>query len=182
MFSDLRKRKLTRFFNVLDRDGDGTITSADPEMVITNLASIRKLSPGMPKYDTFRAGFLAYWDDLMKRSDANDDGVVTLDEWLAYHEQMLADEQKFEYTVAFSAGIMFALMDVDDDGKITLEEYGEWMKAWGMNAESLSADIFAKLDRNGDGTLSQSEVLALTHEFYYSEDPDAPGNWAMGQY
>lgn len=182
MLSELRIRKLTRFFHLVDSDGDGTLTPADPELVVRKLARLRELRQGTPPYESFRSGFMAYWDDMMKRSDANADGVVTLQEWLVYHDEMLADEARFEYTVAVSAGVMFALMDTDESGAISLDEYGQWMKAWGLGDGELTPEVFAKLDRNGDGTLSQTEVLDMIHEFYYSDDPDAPGNWSMGPF
>ena len=182
MLSELRTRKLTRFFRVVDRDGDGILTLADPEIVVRKLASLRELRQGTTSYESFRDGFMAYWSDLMKRSDGDEDGVVTLREWLDYHDEMLADETRFEYTVAFSAGIMFALMDTDEDGTISLDEYGEWMKAWGIDEDDLTPEVFAGLDRNGDGILSQTEVLDMVREFYYSDDPDAPGNWCMGPF
>lgn len=182
MLSELRARKLTRFFRIFDRDGDGSLTIGDPQKVVHNLAKIRDLRPGTPHYESFHSGFMAYWEDLMNRSDADGDGAVTLQEWLDYHEEMLADEARFEYTVAFSAGVMFALMDVDENGTISLEEYGQWLQAWGIADDELTPEVFARLDRNGDGTLSQNEVLDMTREFYYSEDPEAPGNWCMGPF
>lgn len=182
MLSELRTRKLTRFFRIFDRDGDGTLTPEDPKTVVQNLAKLRGFRQGTPHYDSFESGFMAYWNDLMQRSDANDDGVVTLQEWLDYHDWMLADETRFEFTIAFSAGVMFALMDVDEDGTISLQEYGQWLQAWGIGDGEITPDLFAKLDRNGDGILSQKEVLDMIHEFYYSDDPDAPGNWSMGPF
>lgn len=183
MLSELQVRKLTRFFQVLDRDGDGTISREDPDAVVRRLAETRGLAPGSARFDSFHAGFLAYWHDLMERSDGNRDGVVTLDEWLSYHDIILSDEDSYRYTVAFAAGVMFALMDVDEDGQISLAEYIEWIAAWDMmELGNFSEEMFDRLDRNGDGNLSQEEVLELMDEFFYSDDPNAPGNWAMGPF
>ena len=67
-------------------------------------------------------------------------------------------------------------------GKITLEEYGEWMRAFRVEEQIITDDVFQKLDVNGDGTLSLEETLQLTREFFYSDDPDARGNWALGAF
>jgi hypothetical protein len=37
-----------------------------------------------------------------------------------------------------------------------------------------------KIDRNYDGLLSKEEFLPLLEEFYYSDDPNAPGNGIFG--
>ena len=182
MLSDFRKRKLTRFFEVVDSDGDGVFTHADTELVGARLAALRGLKAGTPDYDNFIAGFSFYWQDVRDASDANADGKVTLEEWLAYHDGMLADEQRYAATAANSAGLMFALVDKDGDGKISTDEYGDWMRAWGMTDDETFAGTMAKLDPGGSGAFSRDEVLAFTRDFFYSEDADAPGNWAMGPF
>ena len=181
MFSELRTRKLRRLFQVMDGDGDGSITMADPAHVLDGLAAMGGLEKGSPGYNNFAAGFNFYLQDLIAKADANRDGAVTFEEWIAYHETMLADEAAFASTAGFSASLMFALVDKDHDGKITIEEYGNWLKAWDGDAE-MTDDLFHRLDLNGDGTLTEDEVLALTRDFYYSEDPEAAGNWAMGPF
>lgn len=182
MLTDLQKRKLTRFFKVWDADGDGVITTKDPEQVAQNLAELRGLKPGSPEHEAFYSGFMLYQNDFLQSVDLDESGEVTLEEWLGYHEEMLQDETRFESTALMEIEIMFALMDQDGDGIITLEEYGRWMRALRIGEEDLTEKVFQKLDLNGDGTLSKEEVLQLTREFFYSDDPEARGNWAMGPF
>ena len=53
MLTELQKRKLTRFFNLFDANGDGVITKQDPEQVARNLAELQGMKPGSPEYETF---------------------------------------------------------------------------------------------------------------------------------
>ena len=182
MLTDLQKRKLKRFFAVWDANGDGTITKEDPEQVAQNLATLQGLEPGSPAYEGFLSGFMTYQDDFIKTVDIDESGRVTLEEWLAYHDEMLQSEERFQGSALMTIGAMFQLMDRDADGKITLEEYGAWMKAFGIGEQDITKDVFQKLDVNGDGTLSEEETLQLTREFFYSDDPDARGNWALGAF
>jgi len=182
MLSDFRTRKLERLFAVMDIDSDGVLTDADAETFVESLATLRELDRSSSKFETFRDGFLVYWNDFVRQADLDGDRKVTPEEWLVYHDEMLEDETRFQATTIVSASMMFMVMDANQDGRISLEEYGQWMRAWGMGDESVNAEIFAKLDRNGDGHLSNQEVVEMTTEFYYSEDPDAPGNWAMGPF
>ncbi len=113
-------------------------------------------------------------------SDLNEDGKVTTDEWITYHETMLDDDKRFAQTVAMSAGVMFALMDGDHDGFMTLEDYGRWLGAWQVDPSVIDETLLRRLDVGGNGKLSSEQIIALTREFFYSEDPNAPGNWCMG--
>ncbi|MFL7794197.1 MAG: EF-hand domain-containing protein [Anaerolineae bacterium] len=180
MLTNLQKRKLTRFFNVWDTDDDGAITTKDPEQVAQNLAKLQGLKPGSPEHEGFYSGLMSYQNDFLKAVDMDESGRVTLEEWLAYHEEMLQDEKRFEGTVLMVIEVMFALMDRNGDGKITLEEYEECMKA--LRIEDFAEKALQKLDLNGNGTLSKEEVLKLTREFFYSDDPKARGNWALGPF
>ena len=180
MLTNLQKRKLTRFFNVWDADGDGVITTKDPEQVAQNLAKLQGLVPGSSEREGLYSGLLSYQNDFLKAVDVDESGRITLEEWLAYHEQMLQDEKRFEGTALMAIEVMFALMDQNGDGKISLEEYGKCMKA--LRIKDLTEKALQKLDLNRNGILSKEEVLQLTREFFYSDDPDAPGNWALGPF
>jgi Ca2+-binding EF-hand superfamily protein len=182
MLTNLQKRKLTRFFNVWDANGDGAITTEDPEQVAQNLVELQGLKPGSPEHEGFYKGFTSYQNDFLQAVDVDESGRVTLKEWLAYHEKMLQDEERFERTALMPVKVMFELMDRNGDGKITLEEYGRWMRAFRIGEQDITEKVFQKLDLSGDGTLSKEETLQLTHEFFYSDDPDARGNWALGPF
>lgn len=182
MLTNLQKRKLSRFFNVWDANSDGAITTEDPKQVAQNLAKLQGLEPSSPEHERFYNGFMAYQNDFLKAVDMDESGRVTLEEWLAYHEEMLQDEERFEATALMSIKVMFELMDRNRDGSITLEEYSEWMRAFRIGEQDTTKEVFQKLDLNENGILSKEEVLQLTREFFYSDDPEARGNWALGPF
>ena len=125
---------------------------------------------------------MLYQNDYIQAMDLDESGRVTLEEWLAYHDEMLQSEERFQGTALMTIQVMFQLMDQNGDEKITLEEYGEWMRSFRIGEQSITEEVFQKLDLNGNGTLSQEELLQLTREFFYSDDPDARGNWALGPF
>lgn len=182
MLSDLRRRKLTRYFRLVDADGDGSFTRADSETIAARLVALRGYAPGSPAHNAFVAGFLRYWDDVRRDVDASEDGKVSLSEWLHYHAIMLANPARFEVSAETSARLMFVLLDVDGDGRVTTDEVVSWLRAWGQIDEDSIRRIPGILDINGDGFLSHAEIMSLTREFFFSEDPDARGNWAMGPF
>ena len=56
------------------------------------------------------------------------------------------------------------------------------MRAFRIGEQDITEKVFQKLDLNENGTLSKEEILQLTREFFYSDDPDARGNWALGPF
>ena len=179
MLSHLRTRKIGRFFDVIDSNGDGVFTPEDTQVVGERLASLRGLAPGSDAYENFMAVFGFYWDDIRKSCDADADGQVTRVEWIAYHERMLADRARFDSTVGAAATMMFSLLDHDGDGVITPERYTAWIGACGIADPPTAATMVAKLDPHAEG-FTRERALALAEEFFYSDDPQAPGNWALG--
>lgn len=78
--------------------------------------------------------------------------------------------------------MFFDIQDVDKDGTISLEEYGVMYKIHGIGDDSLVAEIFAKLDFDGDGKIMKNDYLNLVADFYLSNNPQAPGNLFFGAY
>ncbi|AOX01822.1 hypothetical protein BJP34_22425 [Moorena producens PAL-8-15-08-1] len=181
MLSELQQRKLTRLFNLYDQQTNGVLTQADFERITDNLAAIRGWTPGSPYYDNLLAIYMRIWNGVQKFTDQNQDQQVTLDEWLTYHENVLSDTEGNEAVVnAKAAGIIF-LLDSDKDDKVTLEEYRQFFQAYGID-DSQIEEIFGRFDQNNDGYIDKQEILDLVTEFYYSQDPEAPGNWIFGSY
>jgi len=86
---------------------------------------------------------------MMSNLDTNEDGKLTLDEFLNGRPGENADNQReiSEERKARMAEMMaerFARMDVDDDGSVTMEE--------------IKGATFAAMDRNDDGVLSAKEL------------------------
>lgn len=178
--SEFRKRKLGVLFAAFDGNKDGMLTNEDPVIIYERIAAIAGLEPGSQGHTNFELGFMAYWKDFIMASDLDADGRVGLDEWLRYHAAMLDDDKRYQQTVSMSLGVMFALMDGDQDGAMSLADYGRWLGAWQLDPAVITEELLAHLDIGGNGMLTQDQIRTLTHEFFYSDDPKARGNWCMG--
>jgi Ca2+-binding EF-hand superfamily protein len=174
------KKRLVRFYNVYDSDGNGTITQADAEKSLANLAALRSYENGTPEYESFRAGFLVYWNDLLKAADADQNSEITMDEWLNYHENLIADKPKALQTVLPSVFAMFDVMDSDGNGAITMNEYKDFMRAFGVPEKWIGDEVFHKLDLNSDGTISKEELGKVVDQMYFNPDPTCAGNYLFG--
>ena len=179
MNSQIRKR-LVRFYNVYDSNGDGVITQADAEKSLNNLAAVRNYKKGSAEYESFRAGFMVHWNDFLKAADADQNSEITLEEWLIYHDKLITDKHKAMQTVLPSVFAMFDVMDADGDGSISMNEYKNFMIAFGIPDRWIGDDVFHRLDLNNDGSISKKELGELVEQMYFNPDPACPGNVLFG--
>ena len=123
MLTQFRRRKL----DLYDVNKDGYLEAADYTRVGEEFATSTGSAPGSPDYEQLRAAYLEVWERLWQAADANQDGKVTRDEFLAYHEALPVMRE----TVAELARTILRLTDRDGDGKISLAEYAALSQAYG---------------------------------------------------
>lgn len=181
MLTDLQGRKLARYFAVHDVDDDGRIAPTDFLRIVENVRILHGLRKDSREHRELLNGYLARWEALRLSADADDDGSVDLDEWLAYWGEVVDDDERYQEEVIELTGRMFALFDTDEDGVIGPDEFCDFYGVHGMSA-ALARSVFIDLDRDGDGRMSHDELLAVADEFYRGDDPHAPGNRLFGPY
>ena len=179
MLTDLQLKKLPKMFALNDNNGDGVIAQEDFEEAARTLAYLRGLAPGTAEYQDMHKTIMSRWNHIRETCDADGDNRVTLKEWLAYWDKVLATEGEYERVGKPFSVVVARTLDRDGDGKISPKEYTQWVSRWGVD-EKAALDCFARLDLNGDGHLSVDEFVTLVAEYFQSSDPSSPGNWLLG--
>lgn len=179
MLSSLQKQKLTRYFRVYDVDDDGAIGRRDFERVLENLRVLHGVDGHGPQWAALRQAYLHRWEAVRRSADVDADGGVDLEEWLDYWAALMADSDRYEAEVSSLVDRLYALFDTDESGWIDADEFCDFYGAYGLRA-ALAREVFGDLDGDGDGAISRAELTALAHEFYRSNDPEAPGNRLYG--
>jgi Ca2+-binding EF-hand superfamily protein len=179
MLSEIMEKKLTKHFQFQDLDQDGFVEKADWEQCARNLAEIRDWKPESPEYNNILTKHVQIWTNFWKPADGDDDGKVSLKEYLE-----LADGQRKKSffsldLIADLFGAIFEIIDLDGDGKITVHDYKQYFKAWGLD-EALAEQAFPRLDLSGDGRLSRSIFIQFGSNFFMADEPNVPGNWLFG--
>src|SRR4051794_36073404 len=59
--------------------------------------------------------------------------------------------------------------------------YGDGRRGSTPPGSNVADEAFRHLDQDGDGYLSADEFITAIVEYWSSDDPDGPGNWAMGR-
>lgn len=179
MLTDLQRTKLTRYFRVYDIDDDGRIGPADFERVVENVRILHGLGDDSPAHRQLRKAYLRRWEALRESADADRDGGVDLNEWLAYWDGVLRSDDRYEAEVTSVVRRLFEVFDTDEDGVIGPQEFADFYGVYGLAAR-LARRTFEALDTDGDGVMTREELLAVGHEFYRGDDPSAPGNRLFG--
>lgn len=178
MLTRFQKQKLTNLFAIHDLDRDGALEKSDYVEYTRRIAAKRGVGPGSPKYDALLSRFLGFWDMLRQTADRDQDERVTLREWFACFERLLSSPAAAQDMKPIGEAV-FNMLDRNDDGVVTLEEY-KWLYSSGGLDPNLAADSFKRLDTDHDGRITKAELSTRLFEFFMSEDPESPGTWLFG--
>ena len=181
MPGELPRKKFTHYFSILDRDGDGMLERSDFESIVGAVASARGLQEGSAEYGRLRDAVMDTWSHIEEFADPNGDGRATLDEWIQTLDDTINNEDKYErYVTPFATGV-FEMLDTDNDDEVGPDEYRQFFSIFGVSTDA-SDEAFRRLDTNGDGRLTKSELLERVREFHTADDPNAPGNYLFGSF
>ena len=181
MLSDLQRKKLSRYFRVLDTDGDGELERSDYEQRVEAFAKEFGCAPGSPRHASIQRAWMDQWKGLVAAADDDHDRKVSLAEFLAMHDEAIQDKERlYGVLLAVSRWIMEAA-DVDGNGVMSRIELQKALRATGLS-EAEASESFRRLDRDGNEKVTKAEFLSCAAAFYASDDPAAAGNWLFGAF
>jgi Ca2+-binding EF-hand superfamily protein len=175
MASEFQRRKMAGMFDAMDADANGFLEQADFEALTERWVKIRGWEPGSEDYERMRGILMGWWAGLVAMGDENHDGRVSFDELMLLVDQLGAMRAEVEAT----ADAMFDAIDESGDGRISVDEHKQVVKAWKGSDDGVE-EVFPQLDLNGDGTLSRDEFRELWFEFWAGADESAPGRFVFG--
>ncbi|NEO84981.1 MAG: calcium-binding protein [Spirulina sp. SIO3F2] len=181
MLTDLQKRKLMKLFSMYDANCDGSLVSQDFDAVAQKLSGIAGWSTRSPKCLTLTHQLSQKWKRLKGSADSDRDQQISIDEWFCYYDEVLADKKRYAEQVKSLQELIFDVFDANGDGELSADEWAKLLSVYNISPVYVSI-IFPKLDADQDGVLKKADVLALMDEFFYSDDPNAPGNLVFGPY
>ncbi len=176
--SDLMIRKLDRWFASFDTDLDGAIDLLD----VTGMAQVYCEAYGIPpRSATWRRMHRAahvLWRAIEHRSGAEVPtrlGRKELHAWAGTYEYVDFIERA---AIPFSE-TAFSIADSDGDGRCTVDEMMAAQKRSGMSEQEVHRS-FGVLDFDSDGFVTAEDFVEAHRDFYFSHDPQAPGNLMAG--
>lgn len=149
------------------------------------LAEIRGQAPDSPAVQALEAELGNTWGQLAALADTDNDGRVSRDEWREAARAITGAMQAatdangprpFEDWVR----VLYRVIDGDGDGRITEQEYADWLSALGLAADTDIGSAFAGFDKNADGYLSVEEFSDVYHQYWSDFDPTTPAHRWLG--
>jgi hypothetical protein len=181
MLTDLQKRKLTKLFSMYDSDYTGVLVKKDFELMFKKLSTFRDWSKRSPRCLVLEDTLMRKWQGLEQKADTHHNDEVSIDEWLAYYDEVLADDQACSEVVASLIELIVDVFDRDEDSKVNQADWGHLLAAF--NESPVYAPlVFPALDHDQDGWLTKDEIRNLFKRFCAGDDPNDPANHMFGPY
>jgi Ca2+-binding EF-hand superfamily protein len=181
MLSDLQHQKISHYFRiVLDQDRNGILEENDFLEIGESLCILWIYKPGTPEYQRVIDGCLKSWE-MFQKYFTNQNAEANEEQFLKFYDNMFSDSDQSLYKefVSLMIGGIFDAFDLNKDGVISTDEYTDMFLCYHIPIKH-SARAFVKLDRDGDGTITKTELIAAVDEFFRSNDEKARGNWLFG--
>ena len=176
--TELQIRKLHKWFASFDADGNGVVDILD----FTGMAQLYCEAYGIaPRSDAWRrmhGSAHVLWRALEQRTGAPNPAKLTLEEWVSWMGSNEYVDFILRAAIPFSE-TAFSLADADGDGRCNVHELMAAQHRSGMSEEEIHRS-FDVLDLDGDGYVTAEGFTQAHVEFYFSDDPAAPGNLMAG--
>lgn len=179
--SDFLDRKLTRRFATWDRNGNGALEKDDFLQGADRLGEAFGYSEDSPQRRRMRDLCLELWQRMAEVADFDRNGRISPEEYgKAFGKLVLEEPGAFDAAYVPVIDALTAMADHDGDGKLDREEYRAWfVTAFGVGEHDVDV-AFDKIDTDDDGHVTRSEMVTAIRDYYFSDDPEVPGNWLLG--
>ncbi|GAU69402.1 hypothetical protein SSP35_12_00500 [Streptomyces sp. NBRC 110611] len=153
-------------FRRMDADGDGVVDLADFLRAPRKLLAALDIPEDAPKAQALIRANETQWESFLFLGDADRDGRLTSDEYVTTRTspEFRSPKRPGKGEVCQT---LFAVLDGDDDGSISQDEFLRAADFLCMPPAEAST-YFATLDSDKDGQLSDKEFLKAVRRFYTS--------------
>ena len=175
----LARTMLERRFAVVDTDGNGVWQRDDYRLLIQRLSQTFGHPADSAAGRAVATALAALYDTMLSDLDANRDGVISREEFVAGVGPDLAGRPEFDAAVGATARSLIQVADADGNGVLDPGEYTLLAAVYGARADQAER-AFGRLDQDHNGVLDVTELTLAIGQFFANRDPGGYGNVAFG--
>ncbi|MGW0758933.1 EF-hand domain-containing protein [Streptomyces sp. NPDC002814] len=160
--------RLVKRFEKWDTDGNGVLEASDFQGEAARIAQNLGKSADSPEVQELHSAFQGLYQHLAQKAGVPAGGAISREQFLDATGEMLFKEGEASFNRALSPVVkaLIRLCDDNHDGEIDAREFQAWLSAVGVPA-SQAGKMFQKVDTNGDGRLSEDELLQVVRDFHF---------------
>jgi tellurite resistance protein TerC len=170
---------LERRFAVIDTDGNGVWQRDDYRLLARRLCEAFGHAADSAACRAVAAAQRELFDAMLSHVDANQDQMISPDEFVAGLGHPMRDRSGFDAAVRGTADTLIRVADADGNGVLDAGEYTRLAAVYGARADE-AGRAFDRLDQDRNGMLDAAEFTLAISQFFASRDPGAHGNVAFG--
>ncbi|MGR8009983.1 EF-hand domain-containing protein [Streptomyces hypolithicus] len=168
------ERKTAARFASFDQDGNGYIDREDFSAAAAALLAEFGTTARCDKGQALYMGAEAFWQGMAGIADVDGDQRVSREEFVTGAVKRLRDSpQRFAEIARPFLHAAIAVAAEDDGSGVTPQAAERVLKVLGVRAES-AGKVARALDADGDGLISEDEVLDAFAAYYTTAEPDLP--------
>lgn len=171
-------RKFDILFDWFDHTNDNWLTHEDFEQMAELFTAVARPDDHENR-GAMREAFTSWWDLLRDAGVTDAQGRVGRQGFIQVMRSGVTEPKNFEHVIMGIVNALMSALDTDRSNELSAREYVRMYEALGISPETSDA-AFRRLDRNGSGSITHAEFRTAIEEFYLSTDPEAPGNWLLG--
>lgn len=168
MTNALANDRLAKRFEKWDTDGNGVLEASDFQGEASRIVQNLGKSADAPEAQELHSAFQGLYELLAQKVGVPAGGAISREQFLDATGEMLFKEGEASLNRALSPVVkaLIRLCDDNHDGAIDAGEFQAWLTAVGVPV-SQAGEMFQKVDRNGDGRLSEEELLEVVRDFHF---------------
>ncbi|MFI6645338.1 EF-hand domain-containing protein [Streptomyces sp. NPDC050504] len=173
--------KFEKGFGHLDVDGDGELTEDDHVEMGRRVAVSLGYGQDSAEAERITGAYLRIWREVHLPFVAAGAAGISRSQFIASCHDLARDPQTARTVLGQVAETYLEIADLDRDGQISPGEFFAFQRGHfpGLTREEAD-EAFARLDADGNGTLSPAEFTGALVDYWISTDPGDNGNWWMG--
>ena len=160
--------RLVKRFEKWDTDGNGVLEPGDFQGEAARIAQNLGRKADSAEVQELLTAFQGLYEHLAQKAGVPAGSGISQEQFLNATGDMLFKEGEASFNRALGPIVkaLINLCDDNHDGEIDDREFRAWLTAVGV-PDSRAGDMFGQIDENGDGRLSEEELLGALRDFHF---------------